>query len=454
MTPTKLRPYQEPVFRRVLHSVGHSHGDIISVLMARQSGKNETSAVIEAALLAANMADGGTGIKAAPTLTPQAAISRRRLEARLRSLGLRQPDYQREGNDIILGAARWTFSSASPDASVVGQTASILLEGDEAQDIDPETWDKSFRPMAASTNSTAVFYGTPWTDDTLLAQAIADGHAAEDRDGRRRVFEVPWDVVAEHVPDYGLFVESERARLGANHPIFLTQYELQTLAGAGRLLSASQLAAIRGEYARQVSAQRNAVYVAGIDVAGEDTAQHVLRGRDSTVCAIARVTHRPAPQEPLCELVQAYEWAGTPHKTMYSEIAALLAGWHIAHVTVDSTAIGEALAHVLTDALGERRVTGLRFTERSKSDLGYGLQSAAMTGALKLWANDQSAEYEAIDYQLRQLRAEYQPNQNVRWFVPEKDGHDDHAIAVALALHSARTMPPPRRARSRPGRNK
>jgi hypothetical protein len=65
------------------------------------------------------------------------------------------------------------FFSADPESNVVGATASLLLEIDEAQDVSPDTFDKDFRPMAATTNATTVMYGTAWSDDTLLARQRA-----------------------------------------------------------------------------------------------------------------------------------------------------------------------------------------------------------------------------------------------------------------------------------------
>ena len=55
---------------------------------------------------------------------------------------------------VELGAARALFFSADPGAQVVGGTASLLLECDEAQDVRETKWDKDFEPMAASTNAT------------------------------------------------------------------------------------------------------------------------------------------------------------------------------------------------------------------------------------------------------------------------------------------------------------
>ncbi len=43
---------------------------------------------------------------------------------------------------------------------MVGHTASLLLEVDEARDVDREKFDRKFRPMAAPANATTVYYGS------------------------------------------------------------------------------------------------------------------------------------------------------------------------------------------------------------------------------------------------------------------------------------------------------
>lgn len=431
-----LRPYQQDVARAVIKMVGAHSGGSVAVAMARQSGKNETSAWIERTLLLRYFAEGGTGIKAAPTLKPQAQISRDRLARSLRESGAGR--FVRQGDPwTYFGRARWGFFGAGKESNVIGHTADILLEADEAQDIAVEKFDKDFRPMVASTNAPVVFYGTPWLDDDLLAQARASSSLE---------FVVPWSVAAEHNPAYAEYVASERERLGANHPLFITQYEMQTLPGGGRLLSAAQLATVHGPHERERQPTPRASYVAGIDVAGEDTAG-TLRGRDATVCTIGRVIWGDRHLPPCLDIVEQYAWTGTAHSALYDQLAALMNSWKIRDVAVDSTTLGEALAILLQRALGKDRVIAYRFTERSKSDLGYALQASATTGRLKMWANDQSPEYTATMRQLAAARATYKPNRTVAWAVPESEGHDDHLVSVALVNHAATEAAPPRIAR-------
>ena len=131
--PITLRPYQLAIGRAVLDSVRHGRGLSFTVEIARQGGKNELSAQLERTLLAGALATGGTGVKAAPAFDPQCHISIARLKARLTDLGL--PWSAGHAYVVRLGRASQSFYSASRDANVVGATADLLLEIDEAQDV-------------------------------------------------------------------------------------------------------------------------------------------------------------------------------------------------------------------------------------------------------------------------------------------------------------------------------
>ncbi len=158
-----LYPYQAEIAAAVLASIRGGHGRIFTVMMARQSGKNQLSAVIEAYLLATLPA--GTIIKAAPTFNPQIANSRERLRMLLNASDLQERVWS---NRTTLGLAnsadpaqvrrhlgpRVVFYSASPQSNVVGATADLLLEIDEAQDVAIEKFNRDFRPMAAVKNAT------------------------------------------------------------------------------------------------------------------------------------------------------------------------------------------------------------------------------------------------------------------------------------------------------------
>ena len=345
-------------------------------MMPRQAGKNQLSAQLEAFLLTRHQRTGGSLVKCAPTFRPQVLTSIARLRRMLDNRLTEGRWRLRNGYVVELGLATITFLSAEPRANVVGATASLLLECDEAQDVRPDKWDKDFRPMGATANVTTILYGTPWTDDTLLARQTAVNREAESRDGIRRHFEVCWEDVAAANPDYGRYVRAEIDRLGEHHPLIRTQYLLRTIAGGGRFLSSTQLQLLQGVHAPQQAPSATpwgrGAYVAGIDVAGEDEedpeglALRVNPRRDSTVLSIAYAEHARVEDlvvEPRFHLVRQYIWRGTPHRQLYPQILELLRQlWRCSSVVVDATGIGGGLAAFLGAALGPHVVTPYVYT--------------------------------------------------------------------------------------------
>ncbi len=222
-----------------------------------------------------------------------------------------------------MGKARQVFLSAEPSARVVGATAHVLLEMDEAQEIDKTKYYKEFRPMGASTNVTTVLYGTPWDGDSLLEEQKQLNLEMERRDGVRRHFRYDWQDVALHNPLYREYVESERLRLGEDHPLFRSQYLLLPVRGQGGLLGASQQAQLQGGHSRRRWPEHGKTYVAALDmaggVAGSDTLSSSVGSlsgsgkerpqRDSTVLTIAELDFDagdPFSGEPQVKVVEAH----------------------------------------------------------------------------------------------------------------------------------------------------
>jgi len=124
------------------------------VEIARQGGKNELSAQLELLLLTLNMTRPHNLIKCAPTFKPQTLISMMRLKDRLNDAGFGDIWVSEQGYIIRLGKARAIFLSADKSANVVGNTAHVLLEIDESQDVNRDKYTKEFKPMGATTNVT------------------------------------------------------------------------------------------------------------------------------------------------------------------------------------------------------------------------------------------------------------------------------------------------------------
>ena len=453
MTSVKneLRPYQEEIGRAILDSVDKRKGLTFSVMIARQGGKNEISAQVEATVLTAWAKVGGSAVKAAPTFSPQARISISRLKDLLDGAG-GPSSYEFDlGYIFRLGRARQIFLSAHPASNVVGATADLLLEVDESQDVSPEKYNREFRPMGASSNVTTVHYGTAWDDSGLLEQVKQSNLELERKDQVRRHFEYDWNAVAEFNPDYGRYVESERERLGNEHPLFQSQYCLVPVTGDGTFLNGTQQALLRGSHDRLRAPRPKAVYLVGVDLSGEaeeadDARLRALKPKqDSTVVTIGEleeVGKGKDPKLPSVRVVEHYWWTGRPHTEVYSNLVQILKElWGCRRVVVDATGIGAGVAAFLEKAMGRSVVTPFLFTSKSKSELGFDLLAAVNSGRLRMYKADGSPEYREFWSQIAKARSTFRPNQTMNFYVDPARGHDDFLSSLALLVSASDYLP-------------
>lgn len=443
-----LRPYQQQIVRAVTESVLQDSGITFSVEMARQGGKNELSAHLEVALLTLFMVKGGTIVKCSPTFKPQTIISIERLKERLDEFNYGNIYQTEAGYMIRLLAAKAVFLSADVASSVMGHTADILLEVDEAQDVDKAKYTKEFRPMASAFNATSLLYGTTWDDTTLLEETKQANLEIQSLDHVQRHFRFDWQEIAKFNPAYLRFVESERLRLGENHPLFRTQYSLLPISGAGYFLTRQQRVLCEGTHSRLSAPQPSQVYVAGIDLAGaiEQDKEMLLSSpasrRDSTVITIAKVSSNSAfRKDPEISVVEHFEWQDTPHSQLYPQMVNVIKKWDLKRVVVDATGIGEPVASFLKAQFG-RRIIPFVFTTKSKSELGFDLLAAVNSSRLKFYQPDNSHEYQRLMLALEHARVQYRPNQTMNFFVPLSEGHDDYLSSLALLVLAAKDYRP------------
>jgi hypothetical protein len=448
----KLRSYQQCVARAVIDSVVKRRGLTIVVMFPRQSGKNELQAQIEAYLLMLYSEDGGELVKVSPTWKTQAQNAMRRLERVLEKNLLTRGRWEKSSGYLYrIGRAQMAFFSGAPEANIVGATASLLLEVDEAQDVSIEKYDRAIAPMAASTNATRVLWGTAWTGDTLLARELKAAREAEQRDNFQRVFTISAGDVAAEVPEYGKHVAEQVARLGRQHPLVRTQYFNEELASADGLFNQARLALMQGEHAEQFTPLPGRLYALTLDVGGADldqaidTRAHIgapLRenDHDSSVALIFEVdpvgTADPLIRAPAYRLVSGKIWEGLPQTQLYGELKGLIEHWGPRQVVVDATGLGAGLASFLLKTF-PGRVTPFTFTAASKSQLGWDFLSSVETGRFKLFRSGESHPLLArLMRELAECRYDVGsgPSQALRWGAPSGTGkHDDLVVACALA---------------------
>lgn len=455
----KLRRYQEAAARAIVHSVLRHQGLSFVVIFPRQSGKNELQAQIQVYLLTLLSGERHEIVQISPTWKPQTENAMRRLEEVLSgNLIVRDRWEKHYGHIYQVGKARVVFLSGSPTSNIVGATASTLLSVDEAQDIRLDKFDKEIAPMAASRNATKVFWGTAWTSRTLLARELRLAKAAQEKDGRRRVFHLDANAVLAEVPDYGKHLDEQIARLGRTHPMIRTQYYCEEIDAEGGLFTPERQSLMRGAHPPLMAPLPGELYAMLVDVAGADEGEGDLEtgelrhpGRDATALTIVAVETRDAGDiltgGPVYRVVHRRLWVGVSHTTLYGQLRALAETWHARRLVVDATGIGAGLAAFLDRAL-PGRVKPFVFSAKTKSRLGWGFLAVIDSGRFRdIAAPDgdgsrQSALSQAFfkEAAFCQYHVQPGPEKAIRWGVPEgtRDPasgeliHDDLLISASL----------------------
>jgi hypothetical protein len=474
----RLRRYQVAVAKAIARSVKRQRGLSFVVIFPRQSGKNELQAQIETYLLTIYSPMGVEMVKVSPTWKPQTLNAMRRLEQVLSENPYSCDRWNKESGYIYrIGDARIAFLSGEPTANVVGATASLLLECDEAQEVLISKWDKDFLPMVASTNATRVYWGTMWTSKTLLARELRAAREAEKRDGIRRSFIINAEDVAKEVPEYGQFVAEQVAKMGRQHPIIKSQFFSEEIDAEGGMFPARRLALMQGDHLRKYEPDASAkgkpgkTYAITIDVAGEDEAVTSLAAgdpdagdtrknsglvsqytgltnprRDATALTIFEVDLSTLTDDlikaPTYKVVDRTTWVGQKHTTLYGNIRAIIELWRAAYVVIDATGVGLGLSSFLEKAF-PGKVLPFTFNSATKSQLGWQFLAVVETGRFKDWTGFPppssspllGGRYDEHDLFFEQCKACQMeimpgPERRMKWGVP--DGTRDHATGELI----------------------
>jgi hypothetical protein len=450
----KLYPYQKEAAEAIVQSVFERDGKTFILIFSRQSGKDEVLAIIFLFLMM-RLQDWGLNVVCAqPTFKPQTINAMERLRTRGVICGRHLT--RTAGYIMRLVQSRVAYFSAEPIAHQVGATADRLLVMNEAQDIDQGVYDKRFSPMAASGNATRVFSGTSWTSSTLLAREKRAALEAEKLDGVRRVFMVDADQVGQVNPYYKRHVAAEILKLGRNHPFIRTQYFCEEIDAQAGMFNTLRLALMQADQPPQDSpspfavlangeGRGGAIYAFLIDVAGQDearisgdeTAPLTNPGRDSVSLTIASVdlSTLATLQAPTFRFVSRKQWTGINHLTVFGQVKAFGDIWLPQYFVVDATGVGEGFWAMLDKAF-PGRVIPVKFSQQSKSELGWRFLAIIETGRLHdCCPTDQvRAQYNACQSEILPG-----PGKVLRWGVPQgargADGeliHDDYLLADAL----------------------
>lgn len=474
--------YQIQVADAIIFSCVNGLGWYFVVQITRQAGKNEISAFIQQYLLLYGWYYGVrvSGVKFAPVYKPQVQASMDRLEGAdtadsggLAGSVLTKGKFRKsDGYKYHMGPPRdsnkWAFLSINPASNVASQTAYTLLEGDEAQDIDVDKWERDAQPMGSFNNATTVLWGVAWTKDSFIYKGELQARDMEDRLEKelgyrpKLVFKVDAHAVIRSGNDnYRKAFENQVARLGIDHIAIQTQYLLKAVDAIGRFFNSEQLARIyHNDYSMAVQPEKGKTYIWSVDVAGEAeestdiNAAVGMHKRDALTLTIGEL-HKDGTVVPVC----FYQWVGKQHTKVRAMLPKIIKGhWNCLGGVCDATGVGEPLAYYLKEQL-DRNNAGLveayKFKasgDESKSKLGYLAYDYVANDLLKVPPSptdpDQRELWQEVRWQLEHLTREAKKHQSINFYVPanaepRKPGHvphDDFATGVFLLMRAARNI--------------
>jgi len=413
-----LRGRQVEIIHRVENHIDAYDGGVMPIMLPRQVGKNEISAILQRRhlLRRQNSSNYECWIRTAPTHKPQIVNSKKRLREVMKVNDKKVIQYplfanrklvKEEGYIWRVGNAAVEFLSSGPHSNVVGGTANVCLDMDEAHKVSQPKFDEDFMPFTANTNAATILWGVGGNGlDTLQYYRDLNIDIGKEHLNIR----IPCDYwMSIHEP-YRKHVESRIRALGETHPIIRTQYFLESIAALGRFMDQRQLNNLfSGDHYRHNTPHHKSHYEMVIDIAAgnEDfNPDDVLKGIedvkvDSTAIIIYEVTNEIGPNGlfPVI-LIRNIIWlTGTSLQSDEQVIAENIELWKVGKVTIDAIGVGRQIAETMQAKYGKNDVIAYHATKESVAGDCYDLLARLNYSTIKMWNDDNSPEWKEFHNQ-------------------------------------------------------
>jgi hypothetical protein len=421
-----LYPPEIETINKCEYHIANKTGKTIIIRSARQTMKNECSGMLCARMMSLYREEGGIYIRTAPTHKPQIINSKMRVSKFLEKDPTIKGWYPKEGYMFVLGSAIVQFLSTDKHANVVGATASICLDIDEAHKVDKGKYEEDFGPMSAFHNVPTLMWGVAADKQDLLYEHLQ--YNLENNPDC--ILQYPAEVWCELRESYAKHYTERRNKLGADHPVILTQYDLVDVDVIGGYLKKHHLTSLfSGDHGQYDNPKDGKNYAVTIDIGGEDEIEELdpyeksEGSRDSTVAGIWEVDwDNEVNGYPLCRLVNIYWWTGKGLESQQEILAKLLGLWQPHNVVVDARGVGEQIASYLNNIYG---VNQYKASSISVSEDCYGTLAMLNNDCIKMWKNDNSREYNEFNRQAKHTSYEIKSHDLMRIVKPHGKGHID-----------------------------
>lgn len=445
-----LYSYQRPFARRCIESLIIGDGATITALFSRQSGKSETVANVVAAcmilfpILAKIYPDllgkfsEGMWVGAFAPVDDQADTLFGRIVGRLTSERaeklMADPDIEEgikgKGRTVTLKRGSLVRrQTAHPRATIEGRTYHLILI-DECQGADERVVNKSISPMAASTNGTMIFTGTPTYVKGVFYKTIQLNKRASTRRGARtNHFEADWKEAARANPNYGKFVKREMLRIGEDSDEFKLSYKILWLLAQGQFATSELLDELGDKSMQIVHAWHKTPVLVGIDPA---------RKQDSTVVTVVWVDWDHPDEFGIYDhrVLNWLDLTGLDWETQYHRILEFLSNYSVLSIGVDEGGVGDVvidrlrvlMPHIQIVAMGSQRPDQSKRWKHLKNLMErrkIGWPAHAKTRRLKT--------YRRFIQQMEDLQVVFTGPYMLAEAPHETDAHDDYNDSLAMA---------------------
>jgi len=412
---------------------------VMTIQSARQTAKNEVAALVQARAMILHSESGGDYVRAAPTWKPQIVFSKQRLEKHLRNDPLTMGRWRcQEGFLYRFGKANLWMLSSDKNANVVGATASIAMDVDEAHHTDRDKFEEDFQPMRARTNAPCVMWGVSAAGQDLLSYYVRHNNEIEHPELNLRFPAALW--CAEN-PAYAAHYAERVAALGVEHPVIQTQYDLIEVEALDAFLSPKQREIIlSGTHERQVASRPGRQYVALIDVGGDDDlerADEQVRldnpSQDSTAVIILDLDWSYAAKNhgwPEARIVDLHWWTGMNLTEQEETICKMMVRWWPTSIVVDGRGLGLQLARAIKHVCPQTEI--YEATAPSVTHDLWDCLARVNNGAVKFYRPDEARPQDReFIAQLRHTKREVRSHENYALKKPSAKLHIDMVKALS-----------------------
>lgn len=442
-----LRKIQVEIISRLEKIIARHDGEVATIRSSRQTGKNETSAVMHRRHLLRHRYSeiNSIWVRTAPTYKPQIVNSKKRLRELLQlssSNYIKYPTFhnaklmKEEGYIWRVGNASVEFISSGDNANVVGGTANECLDMDEAHKINQAKFDEDFAPMTANTSASTLLWGVA-ADGTDVIQYYHDKNIEDKRKDLNLHY--PADLWMEIHAPYRKHVEQRIKALGKDHPIMKTQYWLRPVSSEGKFLQPNHVRnLLSGDHPRLLRPNRGRRYEIVIDIAAanENFEEGVLEGQeqtdtDSSMIWIYEVTDIICANGifPIVRIVNMQWMTGVPLEIQEREIEQTIVFWGAQKITIDAIGVGRQIAETMKRKFGENSVNAYTASNITVSSDCFDLQARLNYSSVLMFSDDGSPEYAEF---IRQIGwTKYASKKGLMKLVkPKSDQHIDMVKAL------------------------